>query len=747
VSNSTNTNTNTGAGASQAADSTAGAVADKDQGGILVFVLVAISICSLIAIPMLTYTSAVLRTGQIQSNRAQAVELANGGAWVALSNERQLYDLCAAGGVTLPSSLDGVVTTCDVLDTATLRPANEMPFHVATVQADSPIPSALVTAETYTNPNTAADPAAWLTSAAWTPEPTENKVWVPQLPVQATSAGGNRQTTMLPGTMTPPYTTCDVFFPGTFTSPISIDGPTYFTSGVYYFTEPIVLADGADVVVGNGSEFGCTTDFEAISFASSVPDPLNMSGLGGTFVFGANARISVEDSGTDDIRFAINQRYVSTDETSVAASSDVAIISVNGQHEPFLPGEAYGQDFFVAGAAAVPASTVGTDGDPPATDSDYLPSVLTVKPTEPDAPTVLDVAVYQENKLSSTTDGMAVVTWSTPNENGALITDYLVTDATTGKTCSPETPTLPDTTAQTSCTIVGLPHQNYDSPIRPQISVTATNMYGTSPSSDVFVADRVDLVDPSQVDEVVKLREPTAAAIGTSYSDGLEVTWSEPDQTGRPPITGYRVTATDGSGATFTCEARWDDPACVLPSLPSSLPVDPPTDPPTVPPSYNIVVVAFNGEGLPASLAESETVSVASGHGYVPGVDPAPAQVAAAAAPRVPAPIVDFRTSTAFRLDVVIDGYVSVPQGRIAIGAANPSTVDISMTGGVLAGSLWLDPTNPPAQLEVTFDNPVAQKRVRVRSTSSSSGMEATSDAIIQVNRSGSIAINSWVVQ
>ncbi len=274
------------------------------------------------------------------------------------------------------------MTTCVVLDTENLRPNSELPYAVATVQADSPVPPELVTDETYTNPNTAAQPDAWLTTPDWTAAPTEEKVWLPQLPVQATSADGNRQTTMLPGSMSPPYTTCDVFFPGTFTSPITLGAhPRTSHRASITSPRPIVLADGADVVVGNGTEFGCTTDFEAISFASSVPDPLNMSGLGGTFVLGGNARITVQDAGTDDIRFAINQRYVSSDETSVAASSDVAIVSVNGQHEPFLPGEGFGQDFFFAGASAVPASTVGTDGNPSATDSDYLPSVLTVKPT------------------------------------------------------------------------------------------------------------------------------------------------------------------------------------------------------------------------------------------------------------------------------------------------------------------------------------------------------------------------------
>jgi len=694
---------------------------------------VAVAICSLIAIPMLTYTSTVMQTGRIQSDRAQAVELANGGAWVAISNEQQLYDLCSGGATTLPSSLDGVTTTCEVLDTATLRPPTEMPFHLATVWADRTLPSGLATPETYTNPNTVADVSAWLTAAEWSTTPTENTVWVPQLPVQATSDGGTRATTMLPDTMTPPYTTCDVFFPGTFTTPITLDGPTYFTSGVYYFTEPITLTDGADVVVGNGTEIGCTTDFEAISFAASVPDPLNMSGLGGTFVLGANARITVDDTGTGDIRFAINQRYVSADETSVAASSDVAIISVNGTHEPLVGAEVLGDDLLVDGVVAVPASTVGTDGDPLAVSADYLPSVLTPKPTAPDAPTGVTVESLQEvyGNPTGVKDGLLVVSWDAANGNGALVTGYEVTDSVSGETCSQTAPSLPDTTVELTCTIFGLGHNT-----EPQVTVTATNDFGTSPPSAVVAAQQVDLSGFIQSREWEPTDEPQNVAVGTSYVDGLEVTWDPPNPAPRRmPATSFIVEAEqDVTGTVFSCTARWDETSCVLPLPPGTAPL----------PSYHIDVWA---EYADSPTTTTRGVKAQFGdHVYLAGIDPAPSKVAAVAPPRVPSPILDLQTSTGIALDVSIDGYISVPQGRIAIAAATPISVDVSLSGGVLAGELWVSPTNAPAALEVVFDNPVAQKRVRIQSTSSGSA-SATADAIVQVNRSGSLAINSWVVQ
>ena len=274
--------------------------------------------------------------------------------------------------------------------------------HIAVVQADTgggtpaAVPPAIATGGSYLNPNTPADESTWLTTPDWTTASEATKVWLPELPVQSTSGGGTRDTTMLPGTQDPLYASCRVFFPGTFSTPITIAEPAYFASGVYYFTEPITLENGADVVVGNGAAGGCTTDFEAVASATTVPDPLNMSGLGGTFVFGDNARLVVDDTvGAGDIRFAMNQRYVSTEEASVIASSNVSIISVNGNHAPFDatdPTDVSGADLTVDGVIAVPLSRVDdpiddphdpTD-DPLATDAGYLPSFHTPKPIPPD---------------------------------------------------------------------------------------------------------------------------------------------------------------------------------------------------------------------------------------------------------------------------------------------------------------------------------------------------------------------------
>ena len=41
-----------------------------------------------------------------------------------------------------------------------------------------------------------------------------------------------------------------MYFPGTYTNPVTIDGPTYFASGIYYFEDTVLINGGADVVVG-----------------------------------------------------------------------------------------------------------------------------------------------------------------------------------------------------------------------------------------------------------------------------------------------------------------------------------------------------------------------------------------------------------------------------------------------------------------------------------------------------------------
>lgn len=731
----------------------------RDEGSTLILVLVLILVAGFIVLPLMSYAISVRRASQVEIDKARSVQMARGGFWVALSYQGDLYDQC--GAEPIPSSLAGVTTTCEVLRTATLRPPEEVPFEIAVVQGDTDgmgmraeIPASLTGGTNYPNPNSSADPAAWLATPDWSFDSQVGKVWLPQLPTRTTSGGGTRDTTMPPGTQDPNYSSCQVFFPGTFTTEITIDGPAYFTSGVYYFTEPLVLEGDADVVVGNGSEIGCTTDFEAVASAASVPDPLNITGLGGTFVFGENASLSIDDGG-GDVRFAMNKRYVSDTEASVLVSSDVAIISVNGNHAPFAsadPADVLEADLAVPAVIEVPRSSVDdpdddpdTPGDDPwATDSGYMPSVLTPKPKEPDAPTNVVVDDYRRGS-SPAPRGRLTVTWDAPNNNGALITQYVATASSGGHTCSPPTPPdansdgLPDWPLQPSCTMTISSQGDFSA------SVVATNAYGDSPSSAGSNTVRVDYMGGGQSPLLEEPDPPTSVAVGTGYSDGLEITWNPPGDDGGSPITGYRVTATPPSTVGDTsddveCTAWWDENSCVLPLI----------DQPAVDDQYVVAVVAtssvgdssvasLDGDLLDATPPEPDPIV------YVAGGSPSVPRPVDVAPIRVPDPIVDLSFESGNHdVDIVIAGFVVVPQGHVLIDAPTPQNKSVRLLGGLTAANLRL--MNEPATLEVVFSNPVAQKVVRIRSTSGDS-YGAVADAVVQVNRSGSVAVNSLVVQ
>ena len=57
---------------------------------------------------------------------------------------------------------------------------------------------------------------------------------VHRFPNALRSAGGHE--------MPDGFPECTVYFPGTFQDPVTISGPTYFTSGVYYFQDVVTLA-------------------------------------------------------------------------------------------------------------------------------------------------------------------------------------------------------------------------------------------------------------------------------------------------------------------------------------------------------------------------------------------------------------------------------------------------------------------------------------------------------------------------
>lgn len=217
---------------------------------------------------------------------------------------------------------------------------------------------------------------------------------------------------------------------------------------------------------------------------------------------------------------------------------------------------------------------------------------------------------------------------------------------------------------------------------------------------------------------------PTDVAT-TAYADGWEIGWTPSADGGGATITSYTVTATPPSGPAATCTSWWDETSCVLPLADL-------TDGQT----YDVDVVATTMFGdSPAGSPAVDPVQ------FVVGTDPAPVQVAATATIRDPDAIIDIRLTSSAPVSVVTAGYVAVPQGHVALDAGpTPAGASVRLMGGLVAGLVHLG--TPPAVLDVEYDNPIAQKTMRIVSSAD----RASAVAIVQVNESGSFAVNSLAV-
>ena len=364
-----------------------------DEGTALIFALVFIIIGSMLLLPLMNYVSVVLRSGQVQAHKASRAEAVRGALRVTLADPSALYTACSASGlhteVTLaaPSLGVPVSTVCTTLSEAAEFHPSELRMAMSVVQSGSVAP--IGTTGTPYAGNGSANIGGWWadTSAA----SVGGKIFLPPLP----SHGLNHPSAT--GYMMPTWAgSCRVFFPGTFTDPVTIADttPTFFTSGVYYFENTVTFGPGANVVIGEGAIEGCTTNVEAAYYAINAPNRVNISGIGGTFVFGAAGRLVVTDSGTaagPSVQF--NVRLVDPTDVGNYVSAGVSIETVNG----VLSGSTSSVDLVLPGQLQVPKSTTETnpgDSTPPvdAASTGYRPSTLipSVSPNPPVA-AVLDI--------------------------------------------------------------------------------------------------------------------------------------------------------------------------------------------------------------------------------------------------------------------------------------------------------------------------------------------------------------------
>lgn len=371
----------------------------KDEGTALIFALVFIVVGSMMLLPMMDYVSTVLRGGQIDHNKSTRAEAVRGALRITLANPATLYTACAASGLHTEVELAApnlgvpVRTVCTTLaDAAESAPA-DLRVAMATVQAGALAPVGTVgTPYAGSGSSTVGD---WWAATSATSQ--GGKIWLPSLPVHGVNHAAAA------GYMMPSWAgSCRVFFPGTYTDPVTIADtiPTFFTSGVYYFENTVTFGAGSNVVIGEGAIDGCTTNSEAAFYAINAPSVINISGIGGTFVFGAAGRLVVTDGGTTSgPRVRFNTRLVDPTDVGNTVSAGVSIESVNGVQATSTSSS----DLLLAGQLNVPRSTTEyNSGDAvapvDAASTSYHPSTLipSVSPNPPVA-AVIDIILTGTN--------------------------------------------------------------------------------------------------------------------------------------------------------------------------------------------------------------------------------------------------------------------------------------------------------------------------------------------------------------
>ena len=550
-----------------------------------------------------------------------------------------------------PVTINGqqVRTRCHTIDVASALSDDERRFGLVATRIGQTIPTELVPADApnsdpeavptrYKAMATATDTHTWLSATA--EESVTATIWRPRLPSHGISPRSATGTAMPAG-----WPTCRIFFPGTYIDPVILDGPTFFTSGVYYFENEVRVVGGADVVAGDGSTLGCRNDTpswtgprsvgtqDALYYAERVPGEHYVNGYGATFVFGDKGRIVFSNSPTDlnragaavgkkPISFVINRRYNQPTDLKHLPSSDVAIITVDGElvdHDNNAATADVGVDLDAPGRVFVPQSIVGADDETTtgtdegnlASTVDYKPSVFTPKMRRPDAPTWPTT-----NSLQKRGTGRIQVTWNAPPfDGGAAIVRYRVT-ASSGQTC--------ETRGALTCLVTGLPGTAVT------FRVDAFNKSNTADTSlEVASLSSVSSasITADNSGSAAAPSAPTAPTVALYFDDRVttdpanslfaHVSWNTGSANGAP-ITGYTVEMVPtAGGTTLTCSIDmsdswqpegWTERYPRTSDLQCDIPVPLLTGSPTdVLPQYQVTVRTTNAIGSTSSAQRQVT--------------------------------------------------------------------------------------------------------------------------------------------
>ena len=334
-----------------------------------------IIIITLIVVPMMQFGLTLARYEKISVARVARIEATKGALRIAVADPAELYlrQCPQAASVWTPTSgleltaplvsRSDVRTSCELLSTANADFGGRLANGFVVAGTVAP---AGTNGDSYITPDSASV-NTWYDSDYSALTPTKAKLWAPLLPVRPP-----QERTEVNGWQMADDSTCHVYFPGTYRSPITLNsGKVYFASGVYYFEQPITISGSVEVVVGEGTVSGCANDQAAVFDSVNPPSDYERTSLGATFVFGGNGRLIINASGAGVVQSVVfNQRYVDKDDVGNRSAHRVSIMSVNGAQ--VSPGT-YG-DLDVPNSLHVPLSSVAGKSPQTAQSQSYVPS-------------------------------------------------------------------------------------------------------------------------------------------------------------------------------------------------------------------------------------------------------------------------------------------------------------------------------------------------------------------------------------
>lgn len=305
--------------------------AERDRGAALILAMIIVILGALVIIPLLTYAQVVTQSGKVQTTKAARAEATKAALRVALADPKALYDHCSDHSglhteAQLPTANLAVAVTsnCTTVRSATELSASELRVPMTVVQSGATVP--VGTVGTPYAGSGSASLSNWIDDTSSTSA--GDKIMLPELPSHSLTHPSSA------GYAMPAWVgDCRVFFPGSYSDPVTISGttPVYFTSGIYYFEKTVTFTGSANVVMGGGAYEGCTTDQDAAYNAINAPVQHNITGYGVTLVLGATGRIVVDNSvAGSGPHVYVNSRLVADTDVGSLSSRGVSIVSVNG---------------------------------------------------------------------------------------------------------------------------------------------------------------------------------------------------------------------------------------------------------------------------------------------------------------------------------------------------------------------------------------------------------------------------------